>query len=359
MTAIIKHLRCQVIALLSLPVLLVVHGGCNDDPGAQGADAVTMALDWNQHILAAELNTEGYRGPIAARAYAYIAMAAYEAARVRIAAFVGAADPAEIIYTRNTTESINLVANTWGRANLKPGDLIVLTEMEHHSNLVPWYIIASQTGALIEFIEVTESGELDLENYRRLLERKPKIVAFTHMSNVIGTINPVKEMVRLAHEAASENARRLGLSRRAFLVSAAGAATVLAAVNRAAEAGGMRGGSFAIDGEATLDEQRAEAAVGGDEFIFDVQTHCVEPAGRWAFAVVRLRFSDPDEGILAEKDLEITDFTKPLFWRFRTAAPDRHTYKYEVSLFKSDGTEVKIPEREETREVLVLVPPSA
>lgn len=99
----------------------------------------------------------------------------------------------------------------------------------------------------------------------------------------------------------------------------------------------------------------------GDPFGYRVQISpylLKEPAGRWAFAVVRLRFSDPDEGILAEKDLEITDFSKPLFWRFRTAAPDRHTYRYEVSLFKPDGTEVKIPERDETREVLVLVPPT-
>jgi cysteine desulfurase/selenocysteine lyase len=129
------------------------------------------------------------------------ATAAYEAARDRIAAFIGAADPAEVIYTRNTTESINLVSNAWGRANLKPGDRIVLTEMEHHSNLVPWQIIAAQTGSVIEYISVTETGELDLESYHRLLEGSPKIVAFTHMSNVVGTINPAREIIRLAHEA--------------------------------------------------------------------------------------------------------------------------------------------------------------
>ena len=129
------------------------------------------------------------------------ATAAYEAARERIAAFIGAADPAEVIYTRNTTESINLVANSWGRANLKPGDRIVLTEMEHHSNLVPWQIIASQTGARIEYISVSENGELELYSYYKLLENRPKIVAFTHMSNVVGTINPAREIIRLAHEA--------------------------------------------------------------------------------------------------------------------------------------------------------------
>ncbi|HUF38623.1 MAG TPA: cysteine desulfurase [Anaerolineales bacterium] len=128
------------------------------------------------------------------------ATAAYESARERIAAFIGAADPAEIIFTRNTTESINLVANSWGRFNLKPGDRIVLTEMEHHSNLVPWHIIAGQTGAQIEYISVTETGELDLESYLRLLAQKPSIVAFTHMSNVVGTINPAAEIIRLAHE---------------------------------------------------------------------------------------------------------------------------------------------------------------
>jgi len=129
------------------------------------------------------------------------ATAAYEAARERIAAFIGAAEPAEVVFTRNTTESINLVSNAWGRANLKPGDRIVLTEMEHHSNLVPWQIIAAQTGAVIEYISVTETGELELESYHRLLARSPKIVAFTHMSNVVGTINPAREIIRLAHEA--------------------------------------------------------------------------------------------------------------------------------------------------------------
>lgn len=129
------------------------------------------------------------------------ATAAYESARQRIARFIGARSAAEIIYTRNTTESINLVAGSWGRANLRAGDLIVLTEMEHHSNLVPWQMLAAQIGLRLEFIPVTEDGLLDLDAYRRLLEQGPRLVAFAHMSNVLGTINPAREIVQLAHQA--------------------------------------------------------------------------------------------------------------------------------------------------------------
>lgn len=129
------------------------------------------------------------------------ATAAYEDARAHIARFIGAKHAHEVIYTRNTTESINLVAQTWGRANLKAGDLVILTEMEHHSNLVPWQILAAQQGLRLEFIPVTAEGFLDLEEYRRLLGQSPRLVAFTHMSNVLGTITPAKEIIRLAHEA--------------------------------------------------------------------------------------------------------------------------------------------------------------
>ena len=125
----------------------------------------------------------------------------YEQARQNVANFIHAASVDEIIFTRNTTESINLVAYTWARATLKAGDLIILTEMEHHSNLVPWIILASERGVALEFVQVTSDGQLDLESYRRLLERNPKLVAFTGMSNVLGTINPVAEMVNLAHAA--------------------------------------------------------------------------------------------------------------------------------------------------------------
>jgi cysteine desulfurase/selenocysteine lyase len=127
--------------------------------------------------------------------------ALYEGARERIAKFINAASARQVIYTRNTTESINLVAYSWARANLKQGDLVILTEMEHHSNLVPWHMLQAERGIELDFIPVTEDGLLDLEIYKTLLDRRPKLVSFTHMSNVLGTINPAAEMIRLAHEA--------------------------------------------------------------------------------------------------------------------------------------------------------------
>ncbi len=125
----------------------------------------------------------------------------YEGARERIAKFINAVSGREIIYTRNTTESINLVAYSWARANLKAGDLVILTEMEHHSNLVPWHMLQAERGIELEFIPVTEDGLLDLEAYKALLNRAPKLVSFTHMSNVLGTINPAGEIIKLAHAA--------------------------------------------------------------------------------------------------------------------------------------------------------------
>jgi cysteine desulfurase/selenocysteine lyase len=124
---------------------------------------------------------------------------AYEDARRRVAAFIGASSEREVIFTRNTTESINLVAQSWGRKNLKKGDHILLTEMEHHSNLVPWQILAHELGLNLDFVRVTDDGQLDLETYRELLGKRPRLVAFTHMSNMLGTINPVTEMTTEAH----------------------------------------------------------------------------------------------------------------------------------------------------------------
>lgn len=125
----------------------------------------------------------------------------YEGAREKIAKFINASSSREIIYTRNTTESINLVAYSWARANLKQGDLVILTEMEHHSNLVPWHMLQAERGIELDFIPVTDNGLLDMDVYKALLSRSPKLVSFTHMSNVLGTINPAAEIIRLAHEA--------------------------------------------------------------------------------------------------------------------------------------------------------------
>ncbi len=128
------------------------------------------------------------------------ATAKMEKARVKTARFINARQSKQVIFTRNTTESINLVAYSWGYANIKAGDLIVLTEMEHHSNLVPWQLLAQRTGARLEFVPITDDGLLRLDVYEQLLQQ-PKLVAFAHMSNVLGTINPAREMIAQAHAA--------------------------------------------------------------------------------------------------------------------------------------------------------------
>ncbi|MDK2981047.1 MAG: cysteine desulfurase / selenocysteine lyase [Chloroflexota bacterium] len=145
-----------------------------------------------------ESNANIHRG---IHALAEEATAQYEAARASIAAFVGVADARQIVFTRNTTESINLVAYTWARKFLNKGDRILLTQMEHHSNLVPWYLLAQEKELAIDFVDVTEEGKLDLAQYRSQLEKNPKLVAFTHMSNMLGTINPAKAMIAEAHAA--------------------------------------------------------------------------------------------------------------------------------------------------------------
>ena len=129
------------------------------------------------------------------------ATALYEGARARVAALINAPEPEQIIFTRNTTEAINLVALSWGRANVRAGDLIVCTEMEHHSNLVPWQLLAGATGARLEFVPLDDQGRLNLNTLDRLLDAGPRLVALTAASNVLGTINPVAEIVRKAHAA--------------------------------------------------------------------------------------------------------------------------------------------------------------
>lgn len=161
---------------------------------SQKPESVIMAMDdyFRNH------NGNIHRG---VHTLAEEATRAYEEARIKIAHFINAKKSREVIFTRNATESINLVAQTWGRKNLKIGDLVILTEMEHHSNLVPWQMLCSEIGLRLEFIPVDENGALELEVYDHLLDQNPKLVAFTHMSNVLGTINPAKEMIAKAKSA--------------------------------------------------------------------------------------------------------------------------------------------------------------
>ena len=127
------------------------------------------------------------------------ATTAYEAVRGQTARFINAPSARSVVFTRNATEAINLIANAWGRAHLKKGDEILLTEMEHHSNLVPWQLIAGETGAILTFIKITDDGRLDLKSFDKLLSSRTKIVSLTLMSNVLGTINPVQQIAEAAH----------------------------------------------------------------------------------------------------------------------------------------------------------------
>jgi cysteine desulfurase/selenocysteine lyase len=124
----------------------------------------------------------------------------FEGARERIAAWLGST-PQETIFTANATAALNLVAHTWGRANIGPGELVVITEMEHHSNIVPWQLVCAERGAELAYVPLREDGHLDLDALDTLLERSPRLLALAHVSNVLGTINPVAEIVRRAHHA--------------------------------------------------------------------------------------------------------------------------------------------------------------
>ncbi|HEY3217122.1 MAG TPA: cysteine desulfurase [Candidatus Eisenbacteria bacterium] len=162
---------------------------------SQKPDAVLEAM--NRYY--AGYNANIHRGiyEIAERA-----TAAYEDTRRRVARFVHAGSPREIVFTRNSTEAINLVAHAWGRTFLQAGDAIVLTEMEHHSNLVPWQLLAAEKRLELRFIPITGEGELDLETLPRLLgDGRVRLVSVVHISNVLGTVNPVGELVRVAHGA--------------------------------------------------------------------------------------------------------------------------------------------------------------
>jgi cysteine desulfurase/selenocysteine lyase len=127
------------------------------------------------------------------------ATAQYEGARAKVSQFIGACCPKEVIWTRNATEAINLVAHTWGHANLRQGDHILLTEMEHHANLIPWQMLAAEQGLELDFVPVSDDGTLVLDSLNRFLTSRTKLFAFTAASNVLGTLNPVKELTQAGH----------------------------------------------------------------------------------------------------------------------------------------------------------------
>ena len=158
---------------------------------AQKPDAVLDAMD---HYYR-EMHSNVHRG---AHTLGDRATAAFEGARETVRSFLNARSTQEIIWTRGTTEAINLVAHSWGRSNLDDGDSVLLTHMEHHANIVPWQMVAERTGAKVVPIQITPQGELDMESFNNLLSDRTRVLAITHASNVLGTINPVAEMVSQA-----------------------------------------------------------------------------------------------------------------------------------------------------------------
>ncbi|MGZ3958987.1 MAG: aminotransferase class V-fold PLP-dependent enzyme, partial [Flavisolibacter sp.] len=129
------------------------------------------------------------------------ATAAYENTRDAVQQFINAPAREQVIFTRGTTEGINLVAQTWGRQNIKAGDEIIISTMEHHSNIVPWYILCQEKGAVLKVIPINDKGELIIEAFENLLSERTKLVAIVHVSNALGTVNPVKQIIQSAHKA--------------------------------------------------------------------------------------------------------------------------------------------------------------
>ncbi len=144
----------------------------------------------------AEMNSNVHRG---AHTLSREATEAFEEARGKVAGFIGAGSPEEVVFVRGTTEAINLVAASWGGAHLSEGDEIIITEMEHHSNIVPWQLLAQRTGAVLKAAPLDDNGDVMLEAYEKLFTPHTRIAAFTHVSNVLGTVNPVRQMTDIAH----------------------------------------------------------------------------------------------------------------------------------------------------------------
>ena len=155
-----------------------------------------MVIDALTHYYQAE-NANVHRGVYG---LSERATEAFEGAREKVRQFIGAKSTKEIVFTRGTTESINLVASSWGRSNLKQGDEIIITEMEHHSNIVPWQMLRDELGICLSILRIDNQGEISLDDFQKMLSDKTKLVAITHMSNALGTINPVKKMTSLAHQ---------------------------------------------------------------------------------------------------------------------------------------------------------------
>lgn len=179
----------------------ILHQQINNKPLAYFDNAATTQKPL-QVINALENYYQGYNANIhrGIHTLAEKATKAYEETRVVLQHFLNAAEPEEIIFTKGTTEAINLVASTFGRQNIGKGDEIIISGLEHHSNIVPWQMVAEEKGAKIRVIEVKDNGELDYDQYLSLLSNKTKLVAVNHASNSLGTINPIKEIISAAHE---------------------------------------------------------------------------------------------------------------------------------------------------------------
>jgi len=176
-------------ACLGEPLIYLDHAATSQKP--------RQVLEALQHYYAHD-NANVHRG---AHQLSARATEGFEAARGKAAAFIGAASPREIVFTRNASEAINLVARSWGEANLKPGDEILLTVMEHHSNLVPWQLLAARTGCVLRHAGLTETGELDLDDLRRQITGRTRLVSLVQVSNTLGCLNPIDVIAPLAHAA--------------------------------------------------------------------------------------------------------------------------------------------------------------
>ena len=176
-------------ACLGQPLIYLDHAATSQKPH-QVLDALRHYYDHdnaNVHRGAHQLSARATEG--------------FEGARAKAAAFVGASSPNEIVFTRNASEAINLVARSWGEANLRPGDEVLLTVMEHHSNLVPWQLLADRTGCVLRHAGLSESGELDLEDLRSKITDRTRLVSLVQVSNTLGCLNPISQVAALAHAA--------------------------------------------------------------------------------------------------------------------------------------------------------------